>query len=132
MAIQVEFGEELALTYRALEFFVACMYLHVFIQIGPLRETEPTIRDLAHVRPLFCVDPQVVKEVVPLPEHLAASLISAREQSNDPSRVLHPMLENQIVFCVGLVLEDSYLRQFKLRVVLNHNLFIILYKLVVL
>jgi len=52
---------------------------------------------VAHVGSFFGVYHQVVEEVVPLPEHLLAPVISAEEQADDPPGGLTPVLKNQIV-----------------------------------
>lgn len=52
---------------------------------------------------------QMIKEIMPLSEDLAASLMSTREQPDDPSRIGSLMLKNHILFGIRLVFVDPYL-----------------------
>ena len=55
------------------------MDLNVFVEIRTLGEAEGATRDWAGVGSLVGVDAQVVEEVVPLPEVLAALFVVAFE-----------------------------------------------------
>ncbi len=73
MTFHVEVSEELSLAKLACESVIPFMYLYVLIQIRFLSEALVTAFHGASVGSLLSVDPEVVKEVVPLPEIFSAT-----------------------------------------------------------
>ena len=70
--LQVEVGEEGFIASFACESFYACVHFNMFVEVGLLGEWESTTGLTAHVGAFVRVDSQVVEEVVPLLELLAA------------------------------------------------------------
>jgi hypothetical protein len=82
VGLQVEFCEKLARTLTALEPFDALMHLHMLIQVGSLRECELTAWLLTLEWAFSCVDPQVVKEIMPLFECFHTAVVRAQQLFN--------------------------------------------------
>ena len=68
----------------------APVYLNMFVEVGPLSEAEPAVLVGADVGSLIGVDPEMIEEIVPLPEPLVAVLVVALKDLDVPlaSRVL--------------------------------------------
>ena len=104
----------------------------MLIQIGFLGEAEIAAWVLAMVWLLVGVDPQVVEEVVPLPEDFAAILVLALQKSDDSSGVRTPIFENHVILGIWDVFLDSNLLEVELLTVPNDNELVLLNRLVVL
>lgn len=77
MRFQIEIGIEHSGAVGASKSFNSSMHFHMFIQIRSLSEAESTVGEGAAVGSFICVDPQVVEEVVPLPEMFATVVMVA-------------------------------------------------------
>jgi hypothetical protein len=111
VAVQVELGEEPSLAELASKPLVAIVDLHVLVQVRLLSKSVVAIRERALVWPLLGVDAQVVEEVVPLPEHLSALAMSARQKSDDSPSLWALVFKYYKVFRRRNMLFDAYLIQ---------------------
>ena len=53
------------------------MHFHMLVQISSLSEAKIAIFESALIRSLVCVNPEMIKEIVPFPEPLVAILVVA-------------------------------------------------------
>lgn len=117
VAVKVELSEETSLAVLTSESPLALVDLHMLVQIGFLGERVSAVREVAMVWPLLGVDPQMVEEVVPLPEHLVALAISAAEKSHDSTSLGALALIDDELLGAWDVLLDANLLQV---IVLSH------------
>jgi hypothetical protein len=101
----LEMGQEASSLYElktslASQKIQAFMYVHVFLLVWDLVEHHFTPGHWTHKRLLPSVDPEVIEEVVPFAEKLAASLVSTDEDFRYSSWVYIGKLDYQVV-CRG-------------------------------
>lgn len=109
--LQIEVCEEALLTDVASEALVALVDLYVFVQVRSLSEPMVTVREVASVRSLICVDAQVVKEIVPFPEPLVAVGLIAFEHLDEALRLRVFVGEDAVGFGIRHMLFDLHSMQ---------------------
>ena len=84
MALEVEVSVKHSRAVRTLESFDSAVNLDVFVKISSLSEAEPAVGEGAGVRPLVCVDSQVVEKVVPFSKVLSAIVVVTLQDLDIP------------------------------------------------
>ena len=84
------------------------MHFYMFIEVSLLCKRQETPLEVTLVRTLICVDPQVIKEIVPLPEVLATVFFIALQNFDDSLgfRILES--EYSVFVCRRWVLFNLY------------------------
>jgi len=75
MTLKVEVCIEHPWTMRTAKSLDSSMNFDMFIEICSLSKAESTVREWASIRSLICVNPQMVKEIVPFSEMLSTVIM---------------------------------------------------------
>jgi hypothetical protein len=106
MALEVEVGVEALIAVAAGEPLNTSVDLNVLVKISPLGEAVSTVREIADIGSLISMDPQMVKEVVPLAEPLVAFLVITFEYLDESFRLRILVCKDPKVFCIRNMLLD--------------------------
>lgn len=106
MALEVEVGVEALIAVAAGEPLNTSVDLNVLVKISPLGEAVSTVREIADIGSLISMDPQMVKEVVPLAEPLVAFLVITFEYLDESFRLRILVCKDPKAFCIRNMLLD--------------------------
>ena len=106
MALEVEVCVEALVAVTTGKPLNTSMDLYVLVKISPLGKAVSTVREIADIGSLISMDPQMVKEVVPLAEPLVAFLVITFEYLDESFRLRILVCKDPKAFCIRNVLFD--------------------------